>query len=214
MSFVGKKGIRDGQKILVYDFGGGTFDAALLQYKNGEFKLLTAPRGVERCGGIDMDRMIYQHIKSCVSAVLPDSSKVKTAYWKRQECSWADMAVKAKHHLSIAKKYDESIEIGFDLVPYHLSKEQFEEMIAGLVGQTINVCYEILHDAGVEVKDLSAVFMVGGTSRVPLVQEMVRRFAGNIPVQCAENLEIAVAEGALKFYEQIPEGCTEEVKQY
>ncbi len=123
-------------------------------------------------------------------------------------------AAKAKHHLSIAKKYDESIEIGFDLVPYHLSKEQFEEMIAGLVGQTINVCYEILHDAGVEVKDLSAVFMVGGTSRVPLVQEMVRRFAGNIPVQCAENLEIAVAEGALKFYEQIPEGCTEEVKQY
>ncbi len=217
MSFLGKKAIRNGQNVLVYDFGGGTFDVSLLQYENGGFTLLTQSCGIERCGGIDMDRMIYQDIIADIHRAQLHLPKENTAYWKRLECSLAEKAMKAKHHLTTAKNFDDDIEIGFDLFSYHLSRERFGEMIAGLAGQTITICREILQNAGMEVKDLSAVFMVGGSSRIPLVQEMVRQFAGEVPVQCAENLELAVAEGALKFYGQqmqIPEGCSEETAQY
>ncbi len=214
MSFLGKKAIRNGQNVLVYDFGGGTFDVSLLQYENGGFTLLTQSCGIERCGGIDMDRMIYQDIIADIHRAQLHLPKENTAYWKRLECSLAEKAMKAKHHLTTAKNFDDDIEIGFDLFSYHLSRERFGEMIAGLAGQTITICREILQNAGMEVKDLSAVFMVGGSSRIPLVQEMVRQFAGEVTVQCAENLELAVAEGALKFYSQIPEGCSEETAQY
>ena len=92
------------------------------------------------------------------------------------------MAVKAKHHLSSAKKYEEDIQVGFDLVPYQLTREQLNSKAAQLVGQTIAVCHSILQAGGIAVKDLSAVLLVGGTSRVPLVQDMVRQFAGQVPV--------------------------------
>ncbi len=67
--------------------------------------------------------------------------------------------MQAKHHFTIAKNFDDDIEIGFDLSSYHLSRERFEEMIAGLAGKTITICREILQNVGMELKDLSAVFM-------------------------------------------------------
>lgn len=63
-----------------------------------------------------------------------------------------------------------------------------------LVEQTVTTCYLALQNA-----DLSAVLLVGGTSRVPLVQEMVRQFAGPVPVHCAPDLELAVAQGAINY---------------
>lgn len=196
--------IRDGQTLLIYDFGGGTFDVSLIRYENGAYRLLTEPDGLEHCGGIDIDRMIYQDMMAQIGPELLDMVNANRLNRMRLESQLAEMAVKAKHHLSSAKKYEEDIQVGFDLVPYQLTREQLNSKAAQLVGQTIAVCHSILQAGEIAVKDLAAVLLVGGTSRVPLVQDMVRQFAGQVPVLASVDLELAVAQGAGGFFASRP----------
>jgi len=199
MSYCAAGYIQDGQTLLVYDFGGGTFDVSLIRYENGVFTLLGDPEGLEQCGGIDMDRLIYQDM---LRAVDPDTlSKLQTnhLYFMQFTSQLAELAVKAKHHLSAAKVFEEPIIVGFETISYRLTVERFNQMIAPLVGQTITTCHLALKKADLTCADLSAVLLVGGTSRVPLVQEMVRQFAGKVPVHCAPDLELAVAQGAINY---------------
>lgn len=90
--------------------------------------------------------------------------------------------------------------MGMDDVPYRLTVERFNEIVAPLVGQTIQTCRRAMDEAGVSAPELSAVLMVGGTSRIPLVQEMARKIAGK-PALCATDLELAVVQGALMYNE-------------
>jgi len=191
--------IQDGQTLLVYDFGGGTFDVSLIRYENGEFSPLSESEGLEQCGGIDIDRLIYQDMLSTVGSGLLAQLQTNPLHYKRFAGQLSELAVKAKHHLSAAKIFEEPIEIGFEMIPYRLTLDRFNQMVAPLVGQTITTCHLILKNAGLTCSDLSAILMVGGTSRVPLVQEMVRQFAGQIPVHCADDLELAVAQGAINY---------------
>ncbi|HJA71598.1 MAG TPA: SEL1-like repeat protein, partial [Candidatus Lachnoclostridium stercoravium] len=115
----------------------------------------------------------------------------------RFESQTGEQAVKIKHQLSSTENCREYILMGWESIPYEISAVHFNEMIAPLVGQTIDACHRILKSADLSVKDLSAVFMVGGTSRVPLVREMVQRFAGDVPVYSSVDLELAVAMGAV-----------------
>lgn len=200
MDYCAEGFVKDGQKLMVYDFGGGTFDVSLIHYQRGEFIPLAEPHGLERCGGVDMDRLIYQDMYSCIDSEFLEEIKGNHLHRMRLESQLTELAVKAKHHLSSAEKFEEDIQIGFDMIPYELTLEKFNGMIAGLIGQTISACRDIIKSSGMRSEDLSAVLMVGGTSRVPLVQEMVRQFAGNVPVLYSDNLELAVARGALNFH--------------
>ena len=189
--------LKNGQKFLLYDFGGGTFDVSVLQYKESGFSLLAEPMGISQCGGIDMDRLIFQDMLSRVSAETLEELKGNELYWRRFECQLGEQAVKAKHHLSSSDIFNEDIPVGFDSVAYELTLEQFNGMIAPLAAQTIDTCRDALAFAGIGVKELDGILMVGGTSRVRLVQELVRKFAGKVPVYCSVDLELAVAIGAL-----------------
>lgn len=209
--------IQDGQTLLVYDFGGGTFDVSLIRYENGEFSPLSESEGLEQCGGIDIDRLIYQDMLSTVGSGLLAQLQTNPLHYKRFAGQLSELAVKAKHHLSAAKIFEEPIEIGFEMIPYRLTLDRFNQMVAPLVGQTITTCHLILKNAGLTCSDLSAILMVGGTSRVPLVQEMVRQFAGQIPVHCADDLELAVAQGAInyrQFQKKPKEPTPEEIKAW
>lgn len=116
---------------------------------------------------------------------------------------FAELAVKVKHHLSSAERAEEAIPIGFDILDYEIDRDRLNGMIAGMVSQTVDCCERILKSAGLTVKDVSRILMVGGTSRVPLVQEMVRRFADGTPVHADVKPDLAVAIGALeKSYEE------------
>ncbi len=200
MDYCAQGFVKDGQKLMVYDFGGGTFDVSLIHYKNGEFLPLAEPYGLERCGGIDLDRLIYQDMMDAIGPELLESAKGSSLHWMRLESQLAELAVKAKHQLSTAEEFEEDIPIGFDMVVYRLSVQKFNQMAAGLVGRSIAACREVLRSAKMQVGDVSAILMVGGTSRVALVQEMVRQFADGVPVLYAEDLELAVARGALNYH--------------
>lgn len=201
MSYCAEGMVKPGQTLLVYDFGGGTFDASLLRYDGRNFKVLVQPVGVERCGGVDIERLIFQDMVKSIDPNMMKQIQENQFYRLRMESQLAELAVKAKHHLSSASIFSEEIEIGFDLVPYQLTIERFNGMIASTVKQTIEACRQLLAQACIEPKQLSAVLLVGGTSRVPLVQQMVKQFVGAVPVLCSPDLELAVAQGALRYAE-------------
>ncbi|MGN1432441.1 MAG: BspA family leucine-rich repeat surface protein [Ruminococcus sp.] len=201
MSYAAEGALKDGQNLMVYDFGGGTFDVSLVRYENGKFTLLTEPYGLEHCGGIDIDRIIFKDIMSKVDTeFLQQLKKANRLNYMKFECQMSELSVKAKHHLSVSECFEDEIPVGlFDSVPYQLTREKFNSMTAKLIGQTITACNDILKRAELKISDLSAVLMVGGTSRVPLVRDMVKQFAGKVPVLEAKDLELAVACGAIKY---------------
>ena len=199
MSYCAAGYVHDGQTLLTYDFGGGTFDAALLRYEGGAFKLLTEPLGLPDCGGVDMDRVIFQDMISKVSPEIMTTLMKNPVNMMRFSSQLGELAVKAKHHLSFAEAFQEYIPVGFDVIPYELSREKFNGMIAALTGDTIDICRKMVEQAGMQISDLSSVLMVGGTSRVPLVREMVKQMAGSVPVYSAADLDLAVAQGALNY---------------
>ena len=199
MSFK-EDGILSGsKKLLIYDFGGGTFDVSLLSYENGSFSLMTEPSGLERCGGIDIDRMIFEDMQKCIDPEILGSISKDPKKAMRLNVQLSELAVKAKHHLSTASVYEEYIEVGMDDFEYTLTVDRLNTMIAGMIGQTIDVCRRLVEAAEIKVKDLSAILMVGGTSRVPLVQTMVKKMAAGVPVYCSRDVDLAVAKGALAF---------------
>ena len=197
MSYVSEGYIKEGQTLLIYDFGGGTFDVSLLKYEHNSFTLLTEPEGLEHCGGVDMDRMIFQDMLRQVDPDTMSMLKKNNLHFLRFAAQLSELAVKCKHHLSDSENFEDQLQVGFDLIPYTLSREQFNGMIAPLVGKTVEVCRHILEQAKLKPDDLSAVLLVGGSCRIPLVQDMVKQFAGPVPVYCAQNLELAVVQGAL-----------------
>ena len=200
MSYVQAGLVGEEQRFLIYDFGGGTFDASLIGYRQGRFYSLAEPVGLEHCGGIDIDRKIYEDMLGHLDPDMLAMVNKTPINRMRLDSQLAELAIKAKHHLSAAPDFYEDIQVGFDLVPYQLGADALNVMISPLAGQTIEACRRLLKNACLTVSQLSAILMVGGTSRVPLVQSFVRQFAGNVAVRSSVDLELAVAQGALGFY--------------
>ena len=193
--------VKDGQTLLVYDFGGGTFDVSLIRYENGKFELLSEPLGLERCGGMDIDYLISLDMRDTIEKEMPgtwDMLQQTPNRFLRFTSQLNELAVKAKHHLSDANTFEEYIEIGMDDVHYQLTQERLNGMIAELVGNTVKICRRALDEADVAASEVSAVLMVGGTTRIPLVQEMARKITGK-PALCAADLELIVSQGALLY---------------
>lgn len=202
MSYCAAGYVKNGEKLLVYDFGGGTFDVSVIRYDGGEFIPLSEPDGLERCGGIDIDRMIYQDMLETVKKRQPELMQTlekNPQHYIRFVSQLSELAVKCKHHLSAADVFAEDIQVNFEMIPYRLTLDRFSQMIAPLVGQTIRKCREVLEAAGMGVDDLSSVLLVGGTSRIRLVREMVEKMAGKVTVHCAADVDMAVVQGALSF---------------
>lgn len=155
----------DEEKIIaVYDLGGGTFDVSILKISNGIFEVL-ATHGDTYLGGDDFDKAIMQHWQSSVGKTSwqDDKSLLQTLRLKAEE---------AKRLLSNQDEYETTL----DSVSLKISRNDFERLITPLVERTIDSCNKAMMDAGVASKDIDAVVMVGGSTRVPLVKEKVKMF--------------------------------------
>jgi molecular chaperone HscA len=154
--------------IAVYDLGGGTFDISILTINNGIFEVL-ATNGDTYLGGDDMDNCVVKYWQEQTrvtdAALLADKSLAQQFRVKAEQ---------AKIHLSGNDSF--SGEIGGQKVS--ISKEKFNELISPLVNRTITACANALNDAGLKAAQIDAVVMVGGSTRVPLVKESVRKFFG------------------------------------
>ncbi len=172
----------DEQKIMVYDLGGGTFDVSILEIGDGVFEVL-ATSGNNRLGGDDFDEKIIKYlVEEFKKEQGVDLSKDNSAMQRLKEA-----AEKAKIELSSVSQTDINLPyITADSTgPKHmnitLTKAKFEELIKDLVDSTIAPMNQALSDAKLTADKLNKILLVGGSSRVPLVQETVKRVTGKEP---------------------------------
>jgi len=184
------------QKILVFDLGGGTFDVSILEIGDGVFEVL-ATSGNNRLGGDDFD----QHIIDW----LADNFKMDTGIDLRTDKMamqrLKEAAEKAKIELSGVTQT--SINLPFITAdatgPRHLdmtlTRAKFEELTADLVEKTMGPTRQALSDAGLTPNDIDKVLLVGGSTRIPAVQEAVKKYLGKEPFK-GINPDECVAIGA------------------
>lgn len=184
------------KKILVFDLGGGTFDVSLLEIGDGTFEVL-ATAGNNRLGGDDFDKIIIDYLaEEFKKAEGVDLRNDNMALQRLKEA-----AEKAKKELS--STMSTNINLPFITAtaegPKHLnidlSRAKFEELTAGLVEKTMEPMKRAISDAGISVSEIDDVLLVGGSTRIPAVQEAVKKFIGKEPHK-GINPDECVAAGA------------------
>ncbi len=170
------------QKIMVYDLGGGTFDVSILDIGDGVFEVL-ATSGNNRLGGDDFDQKIMDYLV----AEFKKSSGIDLSTDKMAMQRLKEAAEKAKIELSGMGQTQVNLPfITADATgPKHLdvtlTRAKFEELIGELVKSTMGPVNQALKDAGLEASQLDQILLVGGSTRVPLVQEEVKKITGKEP---------------------------------
>ncbi|MEK5418738.1 MULTISPECIES: molecular chaperone DnaK [Paenibacillus] len=184
------------QTILVYDLGGGTFDVSILELGDGFFEV-KATSGDNKLGGDDFDQVVMDYLVSEFKKEQGiDLSKDKSAVQRLK-----DAAEKAKKELSGVLTTTVSLPFitVVDGVPQHLeinlTRAKFDELTAGLVERTLGPTRQALSDAGMTPADLTRIVLVGGSTRIPAVQDAIKKLTGKEPHK-GVNPDEVVALGA------------------
>ncbi|WP_394268455.1 molecular chaperone DnaK [Anaerococcus nagyae] len=186
----------DQSKIMVYDLGGGTFDVSILEVGDGVFEVLST-RGNNRLGGDDFDNKLVDYLANEFKKENGvDLTKDLTAMQRLK-----DAAEKAKKELSSTTTSNVNLPFitAVDGQPVHLditvSKAKFDELTKDLVDETKKPVQDALSDAGLSASDIDKVLLVGGSTRIPAVQDLVKNLIGKEP-QRDINPDESVALGA------------------
>jgi len=164
--------VHAGEIIAVYDLGGGTFDAAVLRKTEAGFVLLGQPEGIEQLGGVDFDEAVFNHVLGAlgdgVSRLATDDDDATAALARlRRDCQ------EAKEALS----FDTEVMIPVALPGLHtrlrLNRSEFESMITPVLSDTLAATRRALRSAGVAPEDLTSILLAGGSSRIPVVAQLV-----------------------------------------
>ena len=186
----------DNQKILIYDLGGGTFDVSILEIGDGVFEVL-ATNGDTHLGGDDFD----QHIMDWMIAEFKKTSGVNLANDKMAMQRLKEAAEKAK--IDLSGTLSTNINLPYISMgpagPLHLdltlTRAKFDDMTSDLVKRTLDPVNKAIADAGVSLSEINRVVLVGGSTRIPAVQEAVKRVTGKEPFK-GINPDECVAIGA------------------
>lgn len=169
--YAGLERVPVGALIAVYDLGGGTFDAAVLAKTAEGFEIVGRPEGIERLGGIDFDQAVITHVLNAVGQRADSASEDSRAGVDmarlREEC------VAAKEALGVETETTIPVSLGDLRTEVRLTRTELEAMIRVPLQQTIECLRKALANAEVGALDLSALLLVGGSSRIPLVAELV-----------------------------------------
>ena len=183
-----------GSTIAVYDLGGGTFDAAVVR-KTGvtTFSVLGVPQGIEQSGGVDFDDAVFGHVVAAVPSLTemdpedPATLDATAALWR--ECTAAKEALSVDTEVTIPVLAPEVRS------QVRLVRAEFEDMIRVRVAETVESLRRALRSADVGSQDLDVVLLVGGSSRVPLVAQLVSAELGR-PVAVDADPKASIALGA------------------
>ncbi|HUX83672.1 MAG TPA: molecular chaperone DnaK [Chitinophagaceae bacterium] len=183
-------------KIAVFDLGGGTFDISILELGDGVFEVKST-NGDTHLGGDDFDKMIMDWLAD-------EFKKEEAVDLRKDPMAWQrlkEAAEKAKIELSSSQETEINLPYitAVDGVPKHLVKKmnrsRFEQLCDPLVERTLEPCRKALKDAGMTTSEISEVILVGGSTRIPKIQEVVEKFFGKKPSK-GVNPDEVVAVGA------------------
>lgn len=184
------------QKIAVFDFGGGTHDVSILELGDGVFEVLSTD-GDTHLGGDDIDEKIIDWLADEFKKEEDiDLRKDPMALQRLKEASEkAKIELSSSSNTEINLPYITATSSGPKHLVRQLSRSKFEQLIADLVQRTIKPCEKALKDAGLSTGDIDEVILVGGSTRIPAVQEAVEKFFGKKPNK-GVNPDEVVAIGA------------------
>lgn len=172
ISYAAQERIDPGEVVAVYDLGGGTFDAAVLRRTPEGFSIIGRPEGIERLGGIDFDAAVFRHVTSGLGTALSeldanDPTALAAVARLRQDCVLAKEALSADADAAIP------VLLPTRQTEVRITRHEFESLIRGDLMDTIDAMRRAIASAGIEANDVARVLLVGGSSRIPLVSQLV-----------------------------------------
>ena len=186
----------DTQNILVYDLGGGTFDVSIVEM-TGEVTEVLASHGNNRLGGDDFDRLLQRHLgdrfQETHKVDAPDDAATQARL--HQAAEKAKIALSEHAFVTVREAYLASKGETALHLETELSRTEFEELIQPLLKETLEAIDRALKDADMESDDLDRVILVGGSTRIPLVQKLVEDHLSGVPVSSFEP-DLCVGLGA------------------
>ena len=203
IGYASQERVEVGAHLAVYDLGGGTFDAAVVRKDSATaFTVLGRPEGIDGLGGVTFDEMLFEHV--CAAAGVPltqidpnDPNIVPEVARLRRECT------EAKEALSVDTDTTIPVALGGVRQRVRLTRAEFEEMIRPDLDRTIEALHRALESAAVDSTQLDAILLVGGSSRIPLVSQLISAEFGRAPAIDADP-KTAVAMGAARFLTPAP----------
>ncbi|MBT1001403.1 molecular chaperone DnaK [Paenarthrobacter sp. DKR-5] len=192
---------KEDELILVFDLGGGTFDVSLLEVGKDEDNFSTiqvrATAGDNRLGGDDWDQRVVDYLLQQTKSKGVDLSKDRIALQRLREA-----AEQAKKELSSASSTNISLQYlsvtpdGPVHLDEHLSRAKFQELTKDLLDRTKKPFHDVIAEAGIKVSDIDHIVLVGGSTRMPAVSELVKELAGGKEPNKGVNPDEVVAVGA------------------
>ena len=197
ISYATRNRVEPGEVVAVYDFGGGTLDIALVQRDDSGFRLIGRPEGMERFGGIDIDAAIVAFVDTqldgAIAALDPNDPAVQAAVARlRDDCRSAKEALSGDTDTSI------SVSLPGLQTNVRLTRAELEDMVRPRIVETVESLDRAVRSAGLTFDRVSRVLLVGGSSRMPLVGEMIRQRTGR-PISVDAHPKFAIALGAAAF---------------
>ncbi len=195
ISYAAQERVDEGAVVAVYDLGGGTFDAAVLRKEaDGGFTILGSPEGIERLGGIDVDAALFARVTASVDEAYesldPDDPQALAAVSRlRIECT------QAKEGLSLDSEIRVPVLLPNVQTQVRVTRAELEEMIRPTLAETVTALERALRSASMSAESVDHVLLVGGSSRIPLVAQLVSSGLGR-PVAVDTHPKHAVALGA------------------
>ncbi|MEU4387304.1 molecular chaperone DnaK [Promicromonospora sp. NPDC023805] len=193
---------KEDELILVFDLGGGTFDVSLLEVGKDEDDFSTiqvrATSGDNRLGGDDWDQRVVEYlIKQVKNSSGVDLSKDKIALQRLREASeQAKKELSSSTSTNISMQYLSMSENGPIHLDEKLTRAQFQQMTQDLIDRTKAPFHAVIRDAGISVSDIDHVVLVGGSTRMPAVSEVIRELTGGREANKGVNPDEVVAVGA------------------
>ena len=178
LQYASRTKVAIGDRIAVYDLGGGTFDVCVLEKTDGGFRVLGRPEGIEHLGGIDFDEAVFRRV---IDQLPPDAFESESAGGTEEEEA-AQMAalgrlrrdcVEAKEALSTDVEAVIPVVLPRSRTSVRLTRGEFEDIIRPSIEETIGATRRALRSADTEPGRLAAMVLVGGSSRIPLVAELL-----------------------------------------
>lgn len=173
-----------GQLVAVYDLGGGTLDTAVLRRTDSGFEVVGAPGGIDRLGGEDVDEHLYQHMGAILAARDPDTWEhlrfAQDRAWVHANHTLRAQARAAKEALSSTTEFTAYVGAPVD-AEIRVTRDELEDLIRRDVARSIDELLATIERAGTNPDALVDVYLVGGSSRIPLVAREIAARLGRVP---------------------------------
>ena len=203
IGYASREPVEVGAHLAVYDLGGVAFNAAVVRKDSPTaFTVLGRPEGIDRLGGVTFDEMLFEHV--CAAAGVPltqidpnDPYIVPQVARLRRECT------EAKEALSVDTDTTIPVALGGVRQRVRLTRAEFEEMIRPDLDRTIETLHRALESAAIDGTQLDAILLAGGSSRIPIVSQLISAEFGRAPAIDADP-KTTVAIGAAHFLTPAP----------